>query len=345
MYGVGILGNCATHGAATACKFIRHPKTRVVTGYERNTHRAEELQEAMDTTLAASYEQVIQHPEVQIVVVTTDPCDKADMVEIAAEQGKALFVNKPLCHSPSAARRIVQAVCRYGIPAVFDATMVKFLPAFDKLMREVQSGSYGKVVSYYHSLGVTCAENFPIKETWPERLDSPSKTGGGEMTNMGCYAIDYALSMLGMPKRVEARWQKFLIPYVETDVENFGQIFLDYGHFWAVLAVGRQAVQGEPGPRNALTIEFESANLFLDPGANVFIENGHARSLNDYEAGHQCESPIDQLLRCIEHGGQPNSDVETAAKGVEVLCAAYKSILENHPVSLPLKEARNPLFE
>lgn len=126
--------------------------------------------------------------------------------------------------------------------AVFDATIVKFQPAYDRLMREVRSGSRGRPISYYHAFGMTFAADFPIGETWPERFDPASRAEGGEMTNMGCYAID-------------------------------------------------------------------------------------------------------QLLAAMETGQPAESDVGTGARGVEVLCAAYRSVLEERPVDLPLQDPRNPLFE
>jgi predicted dehydrogenase len=212
-------------------------------------------------------------------------------------------------------------------------------------MREVREGQNGRVIHYKHTFGMTFAADFPIRDIWPERFDPPFKSGGGEMTNMGCYAIDYALHTLGVPKGVTARWEKFWAPYAAADVENFGQILLDYGSFWAVLAVGKQAVSGQPGPRNALTIEFESENLFLDPGAGTLIENGQARPLEEYVSDHRCLSALDQLIQFMEEGVRPDSDLETAATGVEVLCAAYESILEGHAISFPMRAPRNPLFE
>ena len=193
------MGNCCTHGAGIAGQFAAHPRTRVATGYEPRAQRAGELQQAMRAPLAASYEAVVDHAQVEILALATDPCDKAEMVELAARAGKALWINKPLCHNPAAARRIEEQVQAAGIPAVFDVPMVKFQPAFDKLLHQVRAGLYGEVVSYYHTFGMTFAPDFPIRDTWPERFDPAATAGGGEMTNMGCYAIDYALHLLGVP--------------------------------------------------------------------------------------------------------------------------------------------------
>ena len=46
------------------------------------------------------------------------------------------------------------------------------------------------------------------------------RSGGGEMTNMGCYAIDYAVSLLGRPRAVTAKWRKEWDVYKAADVEQ-----------------------------------------------------------------------------------------------------------------------------
>ena len=109
-YNVGILGNCCTHGAGICSMFKGRSDTRVITAYEENPRRAEELQGVFGAALSTSYEAVVNHPEVDFVAVTCDPCDKAEMVERAAAAGKHIFLNKPLCESLDSARRIAEAV-------------------------------------------------------------------------------------------------------------------------------------------------------------------------------------------------------------------------------------------
>ena len=84
---------------------------------------------------------------------------------------------------------------------------------------------------------------------------------------------------------------------------------------------------------------------FLDPGAEVFIRNGRFDSLAQFVGDHTAPTSIDQLLAAVAGGPSPDSDVATAADGVEVLCAAYLSALEDRIVDLPLAEPRNRLFK
>ena len=89
LYGVGVVGNCCTHGAGAAAMFNGRGDTRVIAAYEKAPRRADELAETTKRPLAVSYDAVINDPAVDIVAITCDPADKAEMAEKAAAAGKA----------------------------------------------------------------------------------------------------------------------------------------------------------------------------------------------------------------------------------------------------------------
>ena len=173
IYGVGIMGNCTTHGAGICAMFKRRPDTRVVAAYERNPRRARELEKALGAPLAKSYEEVINDPRVDFVAITCDPADKAEMVEKAAAAGKHIFLNKPMAESLDSARRIAAAVRKNGVKFVYDIPMVRSVPVYARLLDEVRSGQHGRVLGYHHLFGMNFAMDFDLKAAWPERLDPP----------------------------------------------------------------------------------------------------------------------------------------------------------------------------
>jgi predicted dehydrogenase len=343
VYGVGILGNCCTHGAGVCSMFKARPETRVLAAYEKNPRRASELQEALGSPLAESYEAVIQNPSIEIVAVTCDPRDKAAMVEKAAAAGKHIFLNKPFCDSLDSARRIAAAVETHRVVLVHDIPMVRVVPVYARLLEEVRAGKHGKVMGYHHLFGMNFPMDFDLKTVWPERLDPPEKSGGGEMTNMGCYAIDYAVSLFGKPKTVTAKWRKTWDVYREADVENFGQIVLDYGDFFAFLETGKQQLEGESRNSNSVTLNFEHETLHIDASAEVVTVNHAPRDYRAFAEGATVTGPVEQLIAGIESGIPPTSNIETALAATETLMAAYHSILENRTVELPLPSGENPL--
>lgn len=344
MIGLGILGNCCTHGAGLAASLRHRADIVLAAGYEPDDRRASELEQAMHVRRAASYEAVVADPAVQIVVVTTDPCDKAEMVELAAAHGKHVLHNKPFADSLDNARRICRAVADSGIVLVHDIPMVRSLPVFARLKAEVTAGTYGRPLSYAHSFGMSFAHDFAIRLIWPERFDPPGVSGGGEMTNMGCYALDYAVALFGSPCSVQAKRSDWWDVYRAAGVECFGQILLDYGDFFALLSVGKQQLDPPRQHSNWLSLQFPNQNFLLEPHSGTLLVNGAPVPMAEYVAGLQVEGSVDELLRCIQEGSRPDSDAETAARGVEVLMAAYRSTLEGgRAVALPLTDGANPL--
>jgi predicted dehydrogenase len=185
---------------------------------------------------------------------------------------------------------------------------------------------------------------FDLKSVWPERLDPAEKSGGGELTNMGCYAIDYVVGLLGSPRSVTAKWRKEWDVYRDSDVENFGQIILEYGDFFAMLVVGKQQLTGASRHANSLTINFEHRTLHIDASAQQVTVNHVPVVWADYTRGMKATSSVDQLLAALRQGVEPSPGVDAIVASTEVLMAAYESIVQGgRAISLPLTRGDNPL--
>jgi predicted dehydrogenase len=354
---VGVIGNCCTHGEFVVAALQAEPGAELVGGWEDDPRRVDALAQALGMELRATPGELVDDPDIDVVAISCDPCDKAEWVERAAAAGKHIFLNKPMCDSLASARRIEAAVRRHGVQLVHDIVVIRFHPVTAKLLDEVRRDAYGRPLHYAHSWGMTFSEDFPLAALWPERLDPPSASGGGELTNMGCYAVDYMVALWGRPKSVQAKWMKTWDVYEDAGVENFGQIVTDYGTFFATLAAGKQVLRSLPSmgieealaPRNwhnVLEVQFAGANLTLLPYHDLVIRDGRELSAGEYVGDFEPLTPFGQLVRAIETGAAPDSDVEAALLGVEVTMAAYRSIAEDGAlVELPLDDGRHPLVE
>jgi predicted dehydrogenase len=348
-YGVGILGNCCTHGEFVAFALQQEPEADIVAGWEDDPRRTTGLAAATGLDLAPSPEALLEDPAIDIIALACSPHEKAAWVEKTAQAGKHIFLNKPMAESLDSAWRIERAVAGSAIQLVYDIPAIgRFDPVTARLLDEVRAGRYGRAINYTHTFSFTFSTDFPLATVWPERLDPPSRSGGGELTNLGCYAIDYMIGLWGRPKSIQAKSTSYWDVYREARVENFGQVIADYGDFFAALASGKQPLQTLPSmdvaealnPRNwhnVLEMQFEQHNLTVLPFQDVLIHNGARILLDDYLTGYVCSTPFQQLLRAIETGQPPDSNVESARLGVEVLMAAYESAQDGgRLVSLPL---------
>lgn len=355
-YRVGIIGNCCTHGEFVVAALEAEPGAELVAGWEKDSRRQPALAAALGRPLSASAEAIIEDPAIDIVALACSPHEKAHWCEQAARAGKHIFLNKPMCESLAAARRIEATVRETGVALVHDISVIRFHPVTAKLLDDVRGGAYGSPINYCNAWGMTFSPDFPLPAVWPERLDPPAETGGGELTNMGCYAIDYMVGLFGRPRSVQAKLNDFWDVYRQATVENFGQIVADYGAFFAVLASGKQPIETLPTMdvaealnarnwHNLIEAQFERHNVTVMPFQDVLLVDGRRVRAEDFLDGYECRSPFRQLTDAIEGGPVPDSDVTVAALGVEVLMAAYRSAREGGAsVPLPLVEGDNPLI-
>ena len=354
-YRVGLIGNCCTHGEFVTAALQAEPGAELVAGWEGDPIRRPGLEAAMGMALAASGQAIIEDPAVEIVALACSPHEKADWAEAAAAAGKHIFLNKPFAESLDSALRITRAVEGAGVHLVHDIGIHRAHPVTAKLLNEVRRGVYGNPVGYFNAWSMTFSHDFALGEYWPERLASPSESGGGELTNMGCYAIDYMLALYGMPQSVQARKSDYWGYYSRAGVENFGQIVADYGAFYALLNSGKQPlnslekmdVAGALQPRhwhNVMELQFEGHNITAMPYSDFLLRDGEQITAADYLADYEFRSAFRQLTDAIEGGPAPESDAVVAAEGVQVLMAAYRSALaDGAPVALPLEDGGNPL--
>lgn len=354
-YRVGVLGNCCTHGEFVVAALREEAGAELVAGWEADPRRAPALAGLLGVELAESPEALIDDPEVDVVALSCDPCDKARWVEQAAAAGKHIFLNKPFAESLDSARRIESAVERHGVQLVHDIVIARFHPVTAKLLGEVRSGLYGEPVHHAHSFAMTFSLDFPLAGLWPERLDPPARSGGGELTNLGCYPIDYMVALWGLPRSVQAKSATTWAEYRDAGVESFGQIVADYGSFFAVVAAGKQRLRSLPpmglaealAPanwHNVLELQLADANLTVLPYADLVLRNGEELTAERYLGGFRCETAFEQLARAIETGVPPDSSAAAGRAGVEVTMAAYRSIAGGGAVvPLPLADGGNPL--
>jgi predicted dehydrogenase len=354
-YGVGILGNCCTHGEFVAFALKQEPEASIIAGWEDDPRRPAGLSTPIGLDLASSPEALLEDPAIDIIALACSPHEKAAWVEKAAQAGKHIFLNKPMAESLESALRIEKAVADSTIQLVYDIPAIgRFHPVTARLLDEVRAGHYGRAINYTHTFSFTFSTDFPLATVWPERLDPPSRSGGGELTNLGCYAVDYMIGLWGRPKSIQAKTASYWDIYREAAVENFGQVIADYGDFFAALASGKQPLQTLPSmdvaealnPRNwhnVLEMQFEQHNLTALPFQEILIHNGARIPLEDYLTGYAYLTPFQQLVRAIETGQAPDSNVESARLGVEVLMAAYESAQDGgRLVALPLEHGENP---
>lgn len=193
MHGVGIIG-LGLMGRRLAEAAQGHPKFRVVACYDPYA------QPAFGTALVAvSAQELISHPDVECVYIASPPATHLGLIERAAQAGKAIFCEKPLCTDPADARSAVAVVAEAGVTAAVNFPHAT-APAAVELQRIMLSGELGRDVAA--KLTLRFAE-------WPRRWQAEagdwlrSPTEGGFTREVASHFLFLAGRLFGPGRVVE----------------------------------------------------------------------------------------------------------------------------------------------
>jgi predicted dehydrogenase len=163
-----------------------------------------------------SYEAVCRHEAVDYVDVCTFPDFRMQALEICAQAGKHIQVQKPIATNLETARAMVDTAQRAGI-LLGVVSQHRFDDSCQFLRRAIAAGRLGKLlqcdcyVKWYRS-----AEYYarPIKGSWKTE-------GGGALINQAIHQVDILRWLGGPVSEIYAMWQTGALHKIESeDVVN-----------------------------------------------------------------------------------------------------------------------------
>jgi predicted dehydrogenase len=157
-------------------------------------------------------EELCRHPEVDFVDICTLPSYRLPIVELCAQAGKHILMQKPMAIDLETARRMVGIASAAGVQLGIvsqhrfdDSTIfLKKAIADGRLGTMLQADAY---VKWYRS-----AEYYsrPVKASW-------SGEGGGALVNQGIHQIDLLLYLIGPVRVVSGYWQLGALHKIESE--------------------------------------------------------------------------------------------------------------------------------
>jgi len=318
------------------------------------------------------YQAALQRTDVSVVSICAEPHRRADLIVQAAEAGKHLYLDKPLCGSLAEADRIVAAVRQAGVIAHMFSQA--YWPPAQQARAWVRSGKLGTLKSIHLDLcfakGYTGTAKIgaPRVETpIPDRFELPDAKR--ELTNVGVYSVVLVLWLFGRGvQRVHATTGNyFFTEHQERNMEDFSQILLELeGGMVATISAGRTGWRSHPsGGLNRICLVGSDATTVIDayrPHVEIWSDRAAwAPPERDPSDPMGMWSPLpdsrfkadpkptwgvpptgtwntdcQQFLQCLQGGQQSEISIELAAAATEILLAAYRSAAEQRPVTLPL---------
>jgi predicted dehydrogenase len=162
----------------------------------RNLASAEFFTREFGGKAYASYEDLVNAPDVDLVYVGTPHPMHYENVRLALEAGKGVLCEKAFTVNRRQAEELVQ-LARDKNLFLMEAMWTRFLPALAEVRRIVDSGEIGTVRQVNADLGFKA-------DVGPEhRLFNPV-LGGGALLDLGIYPLSIAVALLGPVESVLA---------------------------------------------------------------------------------------------------------------------------------------------
>ena len=175
-------------------------RARTVAGHERSSLAAVcDLDPAAAAALAAAtgartanaWQQVVDDPAIDIVIVSTTHDRLAELSCAALNAGKHVLCEKPVGRNPAEVRSAVAAAASAG-RCLWGGYNHRFHPAVARIREAVDRGELGEIDFIRARYGHGGRPGY--EKEW--RAD-PERAGGGELLDQGAHVIDLCLWLLG----------------------------------------------------------------------------------------------------------------------------------------------------
>ena len=183
------------------------PDVEVVAVASRDLQKAEVFAEECGITEAyGSYQELLEHPDIDILYNPTPNHLHVPLSMQAIEHGKHVLCEKPIALTTGELDQLMQAQHRFPLARVMEGFMYRFHPQWRYVCECIRDKKIGEL-THVHAI-------FTYYNDDPKNVRNQDDLGGGGLLDIGCYCVDVAKMIFdGHPKSAQS--------HIEYD-PNFG---------------------------------------------------------------------------------------------------------------------------
>ncbi|MDE0315772.1 MAG: Gfo/Idh/MocA family oxidoreductase [Candidatus Poribacteria bacterium] len=345
--GIGIISFAHGHANAYCNKMQTFDDVKLVACWDDNVERGENAATQYGMTFSPHLEDVVNHPEIDAVIVTCETNRHAEMVVAAASEGKHILCQKPMALTLADCDKIADAVQKSGVKFMM-AHQMRRDPANIAMKELIESGVLGKIglLRRRHCINVLFNEAFV---TGPSRWHIDPVKNMGMFMDDASHATDFIYWMLGKPTSVIAEIDNVLTDVAPDDTgvavyrfsdgamailintsvtlagENTTEI---YGHEGVVIQnYGDGPSCNMPRPEDAIALKLYTREEPSWKDLGIAIPNSH---------GERIAGVPRPFIDCLKSDSEPDVSVEAGRVSVEMVLGAYRSAQDGRRVKFPL---------
>ncbi|MBK1897948.1 Gfo/Idh/MocA family oxidoreductase [Chryseobacterium paridis] len=191
------VGLCAfgMSGKVFHAPFLKeHPGFFMSAVVERSKEESKE--KYPDATIYRSVEEMLNHSDVEVVVVNTPVQTHFEYVKMALEAGKNVIVEKPFTVDVSEAEQLVQLAEEKGL-----FLSVYQNRRFDRDFLQVKKILNDKKLGDIKEAEIRF-DRFRTEPSGKQHKENPQQTGSGSLHDLGAHLIDQAVQLFGFPEKL-----------------------------------------------------------------------------------------------------------------------------------------------
>lgn len=350
--GFGLIGLGEIAYKSTGGLFQQAKHCRMVVGVDPVEDVAKSYEEEFGIPCSTNLDDVLNHPEVGAVIVSTPHYLHASLGIEAAKRGKHVIVEKPMATTMEDADALLAACKENNVLCSAKEGAVRYYEAALKAKSLVEEGAIGEVMS----IQIQGASNKPLSywtggysnrvhTTW--RM-SKEQSGGGILIMNYIYDIHRMMFITGLDvKRVYTEMDTFR---TDAEIEDFIHVTLRFsnGALGAINASSCVPGAKSVGVRGTAL----SGNRIVGTAGQIVFERGELLVFTEKDIDGLTKDDwtaltfdanlypfleyLDQFALSALEGRPAEVPGEEGRRTLEVLVAAYRSGEENRPIELPL---------
>jgi predicted dehydrogenase len=272
--------------------------------------------------LFTDYRELLKLKDLDAVIISLPNYLHAESAISAMEEGKHVFLEKPLARNPEEGREIVSAAEKSGVKFMVGYPF-RFATEFVDLKNQIESGVLGDIQLAY-AVDIASGPFFHRAETHapipvPEWWFNKELTGGGALIDLGCHMINLLRWYLGEVSDTSARLgYRFNFDFEDhatclIDFENGASAVVNVGWFSQKTALGVElfgTVSYAQAYRSSSNKVITAIKLILGKTPNYFIP--YLREISHF---------VNHINNCDDENMLSGED---ALKDLEVIAKAYK---------------------
>jgi predicted dehydrogenase len=299
-------------------------RMEVAACFARTEAAREKFAQRHECRAAESYEALASDPEVDAIFLATPHSTHAALIEIAADHGKHVFVEKPLTLTVAEGKRAMAAAERNGVVLQVGHNRRR-QTANRRIKAMIDAGELGMVHLLQGHIHVP-KDQVPRKGWRSDRDESPV----GGMTALGVHMIDTFRYFAGPIDRVSVMSKQLWAAGRTDDISIINMEFArgPLGQLATSIVLPKTTTTAVVGTSAAVWNEDDGHRLFVQPVEDL------SRSEVSVVPNDTIADEIDAFARAIIDGEQPETGAMEGLEVVAVLEAIAASAISGQPAEV-----------